>query len=746
MTFKKILCFVAVLLCLAVSARALTTSPTELRLRGYSLVPAPQRVELGQDDIVIDNAWGVVAEGEAAAGIASRWLKEWAGSLHSLSLTGTGTGKIVLSVDKDAVGGIDDPGRSEQAYKLHITHGRVAITGNSPQGLFYGVQSFLQLLRRRPDGRLYAPQGTITDWPSLELRFVHWDTKHHQKRPETLRRIIDWLALFKVNTIGFEMEDKYEFPSHPLAGAPGAYTKDEMQALTRYALERHIQLVPQIQAPAHMNWLLKYKEYEHLKADGSNYQMCMCDPETREVIGELYQDMIDATPGVKYFHASTDEVYYAGICDKCEREYSDENRSLYWVEYANWMHRWLAERGRTMLCWVEYPLLPEHIKLLDKGIIDAITHADKPKVWLEEMNKAEIPQLAYSSMQGAEYLFPNLFPTTYRGRHNEGRLKDAAATVPSALANGANLIGTFCAAWDDAGLHEETFWLGWVTVSQYGWNYEAPSVEQATADFMDVFYGQSAGDMVEVYKLLEQGARFFEDGWDRVKSVERGKAYGSSRGPHPFDFQDQTLSMPRLPAGKSISVAASFGEKYADRIAKARQLKTDNDRVVALLQRNLVQVERNRYNLEVLLSLAGIERYYLDMLTTMAVAESSLLEASKADSKGEHAKAVGYLVAASNKVADLLEQEKLMWNTLVTAWERSRYPKNRTVDGREFFHVMDDVKDHFADRRKGLDYMLAPFQRMDIPGWQERLAGFISTYAASHNVPVQGLAVPRLED
>jgi len=145
-----------------------------------------------------------------------------------------------------------------------------------------------------------------------------------------------------------------------------------MQDLTRYALERHIQLVPQIQAPSHMNWLLKHKEYEHLQADSSNYHMCMCDEEGMQVIRDLYQDMIEATPGVKYFHASTDEIYYAGICDKCQREYNEQNRSLYWVEYVNWMHKWLTERGRTMLCWVEYPLLPEHIRLLPSGLIDAI--------------------------------------------------------------------------------------------------------------------------------------------------------------------------------------------------------------------------------------------------------------------------------------------------------------------------------------------------------------------------------------
>ena len=88
-----------------------------------------------------------------------------------------------------------------------------------------------------------------------------------------------------MNAIGFEIEDKYEFPRHPVIGAPGAFSKSEMQDLTRYALARHVQLVPQIQAPAHMAYVLKHEEFRHLRADGSNYQASMCDEEAISLIG-----------------------------------------------------------------------------------------------------------------------------------------------------------------------------------------------------------------------------------------------------------------------------------------------------------------------------------------------------------------------------------------------------------------------------------------------------------------------------
>jgi len=82
------------------------------------------------------------------------------------------------------------------------------------------VQTFLQLLKTKPGGGLQLPVCTIEDWPAYRLRFLHWDTKHHQDRVETLKHYLDWSARFKVNMIGFELEDKFEYPSHPVIGAP----------------------------------------------------------------------------------------------------------------------------------------------------------------------------------------------------------------------------------------------------------------------------------------------------------------------------------------------------------------------------------------------------------------------------------------------------------------------------------------------------------------------------------------------
>src|SRR6185312_3942440 len=67
---------------------------------------------------------------------------------------------------------------AEQAYRLELASNRLTITGNTAAGLFYGVQTFLQLLKA-DRGKLWLPEGTIQDWPDLQLRVIYWDDAHH---------------------------------------------------------------------------------------------------------------------------------------------------------------------------------------------------------------------------------------------------------------------------------------------------------------------------------------------------------------------------------------------------------------------------------------------------------------------------------------------------------------------------------------------------------------------------------------
>ena len=175
-------------------ASAAEGSVSELRSFGYSLIPAAKNVQLTGREFTIDSTWGVEPQVDPGE-ISVRRLREGAFDIHNLKLEGTGPRRIVLRVVPGKVKAAP-PSTSDEAYTLKIASQRIEITGNGDPGLLHGVQSLLQLFRFKSGTAWNLPEGEIEDWPTLPLRFIHWDTKHHQDRPETLRRFIDWASFF----------------------------------------------------------------------------------------------------------------------------------------------------------------------------------------------------------------------------------------------------------------------------------------------------------------------------------------------------------------------------------------------------------------------------------------------------------------------------------------------------------------------------------------------------------------------
>ncbi|HRR27178.1 MAG TPA: hypothetical protein P5300_10820, partial [Acidobacteriota bacterium] len=68
-------------------------------------------------------------------------------------------------------------------------------------------------------------------------------------------------------------------------------------------------------------------------------------------------------------------------------------------------------------------------------------------------------------------------------------------------------------------------------------------------------------------------------------------------------------------------------------------------------------------------------------------------------------------------------------------------PKGLSLPGKDFVHIMDDVKDHWADRRPDLTFMIAPEESIDLEGWMEKLSGIILDYAEANSLPVADISV-----
>lgn len=715
---------------------ALAQPPTPLALHGYPVIPSPRSVRLAAGYLVVDSSWTIDHGAAGANDIAVRTLAADLDRFHGLRLgSGIGPRRVIrLAIKPGAVTTGAEPLIDRQAYRLEMKDGLVLVTGNAAQGLFYGVQTLLQLLKPNAAGTAQLPTGVIEDWPRLALRFLHWDTKHHQDRMETLKRYLDWSARMKINMIGFELEDKFEYPSHSVIGAPGAFTTAQLQEIVDYGLERHIQVVPQVQSPAHMAYVLKHPEFAALRADGNNYQSDLCNPKTLDLIFSMYDDAIRATKGVNYFFVSTDEVYYAGIGNTCAAPYNPVNRSLAWVNFVRQAHDFLAARGRTMLIWAEFPLLAEHVKLLPEGIIDGVAGQS---AFLEIEKQRHIRQLQYVSMQGAELLFPNVFQLGGAGRR--GNLESAREAFQSGRAMGGNPIGAFGAAWDDSGLHSETFWLGWSTVAQYAWNPDAAPLDQHVAEFFDLYYGPHTQDMAGIYRCLQRQARAWEQTWDYVPSktvlTRYGGYFGKGLSTHRSDM---TLATPLINDLPDWFPDPFWSDRYSMWLREARTMTAENQQLQQQIHTNIRLAARNRYNLEVLLALARFIDHHWQLLLGLEQAESALKQAQQLAGDDEHANAVARLKDAYGIVDRIQKQRLATFNELKAVFEKSRYPKGQSVNGRRFVHVYDDVKDHWADRRADLSYMTAPEESLALDKWNAELAGVIRAYAA-----INGVAVPR---
>jgi hexosaminidase len=103
------------------------------------------------------------------------------------------------------------------------------------------------------------------------------------------------------------------------------------------------------------------------------------------------------------------------------------------------------------------------------------------------------------------------------------------------------------------------------------------------------------------------------------------------------------------------------------------------------------------------------------------------------------------MLAAHDRVQALEREGRQVFSELTLVFEKSRFPKGRSVGGRAYLHILDDTKDHWADRRPDLSYMFAPEESMGLPQWRQRLLDQIETYAKLHNVPLKALLERRLE-
>jgi hexosaminidase len=763
---RQITTALVVFILMAASGWSATSSA--LFARGYTVIPAPQKVTLGADDFEITQAWRLETGSEVKPeDVAVQDLKEKLKERFDLTLGGSRTGGVVrLLLDPKAVsvGNTVDGNKaalSEQAYRLELRPGRITITGNAEAGLFYGVQTLVQLLKTSR-GKLLVPEGLIEDWPDLELRVIYWDDAHHLERLDVLKAALRQAAFYKVNGFSLKLEGHFQYEHAKPIVEPYALTPAELQELTDYGLRRHVQLIPYLDGPGHDAFILKHPEYTRLREyPQSNYEFCATNPDTYQLLNGMFDDLLAANKGGKYFVLSTDEPYYVGLADNEQCHEAQRAKQLGSVgkllaEFVTKTADYLHQRGRTVIFWGEYPMKPDDIGALPGHLVNGEVYGPQ----FDPVFRAHgIRQMVYTYTEGEEQLFPQYYLLPDSGRLHKGpggpgrvqemfehvsfsSLDSLSSTRPDAAqANQADLMGVFVAGWADPGLHPETFWLGYAAGPAAAWHRAASGPQELASSFYPLFYGPSVADMGTVYQLMSQQAQFWEDSWETGPSAMRTPIFGNSYAifDPPRPAHDQYLPYLPVPSPDLLHLGHDWRMENEQRLKLAAVSLAQNDHLIDLLQANMERVQFNRYNLEVYLSIAGLYRQNLLMIQDLGRIAEALQTAEATAGRADAEHAVAALDRALNIAENIRQHRNEALQNATDTWGKTWFPRVPEANGRRFLDKVDDVKDHQPARTVDMSYLVYRELIYPLDDWAVKTTAARNEYAAAHHLPERKL-------
>ena len=279
---------------------------------------------------------------------------------------------------------------SPESYTLSVTPERILIRATSGAGLFYGIQTLLQLSQPSETGYSIA-SVEVQDSPRFAYRGLMLDVSRHFFSKEFVKKQIDALAFYKINRLHLHLTDaagwRIEIKKYPLLtefaawrtdanwktwwnggrkylrfdepGASGGYyTQDDIREIVEYARQHFITIIPEIEMPAHSEEVLA--AYPQLSCAGEPYKnadFCIGNEETFTFLENVLTEVMALFPS-EYIHIGGDEAGMAAwkTCPKCQKRMKDEHLSHVDELQSYLIHRiekFLNDHGRRLLGWDE---------------------------------------------------------------------------------------------------------------------------------------------------------------------------------------------------------------------------------------------------------------------------------------------------------------------------------------------------------------------------------------------------------
>ena len=280
---------------------------------------------------------------------------------------------------------------SPESYTLSVTPQQILIRATSGAGLFYGLQTLLQLAQPSGAGSYSIASVEIEDTPRFAYRGLMLDVSRHFSTKEFIKKQIDALAYYKINRLHLHLTDaagwRLEIKKYPLLtefaawrtdptwkqwwnggrkyvrfDAPGAYggyyTQDDIREILEYARQHYITVIPEIEMPSHSEEVLA--AYPQLSCSGEPYKnsdFCVGNEETFTFLENVLTEVMELFPS-EYIHIGGDEAGKSAwkTCPKCQKRMTDEHLANVAELQSYLIHRiekFLNNHGRHLLGWDE---------------------------------------------------------------------------------------------------------------------------------------------------------------------------------------------------------------------------------------------------------------------------------------------------------------------------------------------------------------------------------------------------------
>lgn len=281
---------------------------------------------------------------------------------------------------------------SKESYRLSITPWEITISARDGAGLFYGIQSLLQIADQHKLGKYYRlPSMQINDTPRFAYRGLHLDVSRHFFSKEFVMKQLDMMAYYKLNRFHWHLTDaagwRIEIKKYPMLTYMGAwrpsktwkewwkgdrlyslekderaqggyYTQNDIKEIVAYAQKRFITVIPEIEMPGHSEEVLAV--YPELSCAGKPYvnsDFCIGNEKTFTFIEDVLTEVMALFPS-QYIHIGGDEAGKGGWkkCPKCKARMEKENLKDIDHLQSYMIHRvekFLNDHGRKLLGWDE---------------------------------------------------------------------------------------------------------------------------------------------------------------------------------------------------------------------------------------------------------------------------------------------------------------------------------------------------------------------------------------------------------